>query len=122
MTMPKPYSRDLRERVVGAVEAGASCREAAATFEVGGSSASCARATAPRQVPHGHWKMTTFVAALRTYQDLEEPAVAREGIGRILDGVKQAGLPDAIRKARLLPHPAAVTAPELYLASFLDVI
>ena len=39
MTMPKPYSRDLRERVVGAVEAGASCHEAAATFEVGVSSA-----------------------------------------------------------------------------------
>jgi hypothetical protein len=39
MTMPKPYSRDLRERVVGAVEAGASCNEAAATFEVGVSSA-----------------------------------------------------------------------------------
>lgn len=37
--MPKPYSRDLRERVVRAVEAGASCHEAAATFEVGVSSA-----------------------------------------------------------------------------------
>ena len=33
--MPKPYSRDLRERVVRAVEAGASRHEAAATFEVG---------------------------------------------------------------------------------------
>jgi transposase len=38
-TMPKPYSQDLRERVVRAVEAGASCREAAATFEIGVSSA-----------------------------------------------------------------------------------
>jgi transposase len=37
--MPKPYSQDLRERVVRAVEAGASCHEAAATFEVGVSSA-----------------------------------------------------------------------------------
>ena len=37
--MPKPYSLDLRERVVRAVEAGASCREAAATFEIGVSSA-----------------------------------------------------------------------------------
>jgi|SRR5271155_563331 len=37
--MPTPYSRDLRERVVGAVEAGASCREAAAAFEVSPSSA-----------------------------------------------------------------------------------
>jgi transposase len=39
MTMPKPYSRDLRERVVRAVEAGASCHEAAAVFEVSPSSA-----------------------------------------------------------------------------------
>ena len=37
--MPKPYSRDLRGRVVGAVEAGASCHEAAAAFEVSPSSA-----------------------------------------------------------------------------------
>ena len=37
--MPKPYSQDLRERVVRAVEAGGSCREAAATFEVSPSSA-----------------------------------------------------------------------------------
>ncbi len=37
--MPKAYSQDLRERVIGAVEAGASCREAAAIFEVSASSA-----------------------------------------------------------------------------------
>ena len=37
--MPKPYSQDLRKRVVRAVEAGASCHEAAATFEIGVSSA-----------------------------------------------------------------------------------
>jgi transposase len=37
--MPKPYSGDLRERVVRAVEAGASCQEAAAAFEVSPSSA-----------------------------------------------------------------------------------
>jgi len=37
--MPKPYSQDLRERVVRSVEAGASCHEAAAAFEVGVSSA-----------------------------------------------------------------------------------
>ena len=36
--MPKPYSQDLRERVVRAVEAGASCYEAAAAFEVSVSS------------------------------------------------------------------------------------
>jgi transposase len=37
--MAKPYSQDLRERVVRAVEAGASCHEAAAAFEIGVSSA-----------------------------------------------------------------------------------
>ena len=37
--MPKPYSRDLRERVVRAVEAGASCHDAAGAFEVSVSSA-----------------------------------------------------------------------------------
>jgi transposase len=37
MAMPKPYY--LRERVVRAVEAGASCHEAAAAFEVSPSSA-----------------------------------------------------------------------------------
>ena len=37
--MPKPHSQDLRERVVRAVEAGASCHEAAAAFDVSPSSA-----------------------------------------------------------------------------------
>ena len=37
--MPKPYSQDLRERVIRAVEGGASCHEAAAIFEVSPSSA-----------------------------------------------------------------------------------
>lgn len=37
--MPKPYSQDLRERVVRAVETGVSCHEAAAIFEVSPSSA-----------------------------------------------------------------------------------
>jgi transposase len=32
--MAKPYSLDLRERVVASVAAGASCREAAETFQV----------------------------------------------------------------------------------------
>src|SRR5512134_1346742 len=33
--MSKPYSQDLRERVVAAVEGGLSCRQAAALFDVG---------------------------------------------------------------------------------------
>jgi transposase-like protein len=37
--MPKPYSNDLRERVVKAVEAGQSCRSAALRFGVSPSSA-----------------------------------------------------------------------------------
>ena len=37
--MPKAYSGDLRERVIEAVETGASRREAAERFEVSGSSA-----------------------------------------------------------------------------------
>lgn len=37
--MPKPYSQDLRDRVVRCVEMGASCHEAAAAFEIGVSSA-----------------------------------------------------------------------------------
>jgi hypothetical protein len=61
-------------------------------------------------------------ALLRTYQDLDELVVAREAISRILDSIKQAGLPDAIRKARLLPFPAAGAAPELCLKSFLDAV
>ena len=52
--MPKPYSRDLRERVVRAVEAGASCHEAAAAFEISPSSAI-------RWV--ARWRQTGLVAA-----------------------------------------------------------
>lgn len=59
---------------------------------------------------------------LRTYRDLSEPAVAKEAISRICDGVKQAGLPNAIRKARLLPFSAAVPLPELCLGSFFETI
>src|SRR4051794_2246965 len=37
--MPRPYSEDLRERVIEAVEAGSSRREAAERFEISPSSA-----------------------------------------------------------------------------------
>jgi transposase len=36
--MPKAYSGDLRERVIGAVEEGATCREAGERFEISASS------------------------------------------------------------------------------------
>jgi len=39
--MPKAYTRDLRDRVIRAVETGASCHEAAAVFAVSPSSANC---------------------------------------------------------------------------------
>lgn len=37
--MPKPYSADLRRRVIAAAEAGESCRSAAVRFEVSASAA-----------------------------------------------------------------------------------
>jgi hypothetical protein len=61
-------------------------------------------------------------ALLRAYQDIDEPAVAREAISRIACGVKQAGLSDAVRKARLLRFRAASEAPELFVASFLESV
>src|SRR5437879_6088123 len=98
--MGKPYSMDLRERVVAAVETGGlSCHQAAAQFGVGVSTAIVwvrrlreTGSVAPGQMggqkpkaisgehrawllertkaiettpPHGHWKTTTFLAALR---------------------------------------------------------
>jgi hypothetical protein len=39
-----------------------------------------------------------------------------------VDGTRAACLPDAIRKARLLPIPEKGMAPELRLGSFLDSI
>ena len=56
---------------------------------------------------------------VRTYQDLGEFAVARAAFGRIVDGIKQGDLPDAIRKARLLPFSAAA-APEACLNASLN--
>src|SRR5437764_385745 len=78
--MPKAYSGDLRERVIEAVEMGASRHEAADRYEVGVSSAvkwlqrwqeRKSAAPQPRgvrlvgHVPLGTWKTITFVAALR---------------------------------------------------------
>ena len=48
LAMPKAYSGDLRERVIEAVETGASRREAAERFEVSVSSVG-ARGGAPRR-------------------------------------------------------------------------
>ena len=54
--MPRPYSQDLRERVVGAVEAGSSARAAARLFGVSAS-------TAVKWVQR--WRRTGSVAAKR---------------------------------------------------------
>ena len=63
--MPKAYSRDLRERVITAVETGASRREAAERFEVSvasavkGCSAGISRGAPPRSRAAGafrRWK------------------------------------------------------------------
>jgi transposase len=35
--MPRPYSNDLRARVIEAIEAGASCREVAERYELSAS-------------------------------------------------------------------------------------
>src|SRR5437773_4355991 len=50
-TMPKSYSGDLRERVIEAVEAGASRREAAERFEISISSAVKWLRTWQEQIP-----------------------------------------------------------------------
>ena len=53
--MPRPYSQDLRVRLIGAVEAGASARSAARLFGVSAS-------TAVKWV--ALWRLTGSVAAL----------------------------------------------------------
>ena len=54
--MPRPYSQDLRDRVVGAVEAGSSARSAARVFGVSAS-------TAVKWIQR--WRRTGSVAAKR---------------------------------------------------------
>jgi hypothetical protein len=56
----------------------------------------------------------------RAYQHLGEISATREAISRVLDRIAEAGLPEAIRKSRLMPFRAA--APELYFGSFLDAV
>ncbi len=59
---------------------------------------------------------------LFTYHDLKETDVAKNALSRIVEGVKQAGLNDAIRKARLLPVLSKTQVPEAYLESFVEVL
>lgn len=85
--MPKSYSQDLRERVVRAVEAGTSCHEAAAIFEVSPSSAikRLARWWRPNRARPSRW-----VASARRWMR------TRNGAG--IDG-RRAG-PDAGRNSQ----------------------
>ncbi|WP_298355861.1 hypothetical protein [Rhodoblastus sp.] len=61
-------------------------------------------------------------ALLQSYLELGEPAVANEAIRRIVDDLREAGLPDAIRKARLLPFPKDGEPAEQFLGSFFDAV
>ena len=71
--MGRPYSEDLRERIVGAVAAGHSRRAAARMFGVSPGAMKLVRrygrakrgARLVAAVPYGHWKTTTFMAGLR---------------------------------------------------------
>jgi hypothetical protein len=73
--MPKPYWDDLRERVIEAVEAGASQREAAESFNLSPSSA-VKWSTSPLEA-HAEWllAMVEIVAAIRlTAKKLDTPS------------------------------------------------
>ena len=74
--MARPYSLDLRERVVAAVRAGSACREVAATFAVAPSTVVkwCRGERLKAKVPHGHWQTMTFLAALR-HDRIDAPCV-----------------------------------------------
>ena|SRR5215467_12990028 len=84
--MPKAYSLDLRERVVWFVEAGRSCRAAAAHFSVSVSFAvrlmrafRTAGSVAPR--PSGgrrHAKLDFLTARIEEKSDITMPELARE--------------------------------------------
>ncbi len=66
--MPRPYSQDLRDRVIGAVEAGRSARSAARVFGVSAS-------TAVKWVQR--WRRTGSVAAKRMGGYKRSPLDAR---------------------------------------------
>jgi hypothetical protein len=57
-------------------------------------------------------------ALLTVYAELNEPAVAREALARVVTAVQAAGMDDAIRKARLLPVSKGSIAPEASLKVF----
>src|SRR5229473_3470861 len=76
--MPRAYSQDLRERVIGAVEAGASCREAAAVFDCCGAGSDAGGN--PRQVAAARYRgqRQYGVAVLRSARhQLQKKACAR---------------------------------------------
>lgn len=59
---------------------------------------------------------------LRACDDLGEPRATTAALSGIVEGLREAGLPDAIRKSRLLPYKANNRAPEQRLQIFLDSI
>src|SRR5437899_8806629 len=79
--MTRPYSLDLRERVVATVAAGESCRKVAETYRVSVASVVtrlCGWAPRGRKllakVPQGRWRTLTFLAALR-HDRIDAPCV-----------------------------------------------
>jgi hypothetical protein len=61
-------------------------------------------------------------ALLRAYDELNEPAVAREAIERILASITEVNLTDAARKARLVPFDKKAPAPEARIGSFIESV
>lgn len=57
-------------------------------------------------------------AVLHAYEDLDEPAAARSAFASFLHDVRAAGLPEAKRKARLVPGRKGEPAPEALVAEF----
>jgi len=116
--MTRPYSEDLRERIVRVVESGTSRNAAARTswrnelpgliaerlvfLDEAWARTNMARryGRAPRgervgaAIPHGHWKTTTFIAALR-HDRITAPCVFDGAINgaRFLAWVRQALVP-----------------------------
>jgi len=62
-------------------------------------------------------------ALLQTYLEVGEPAVAKEAVARMIIGLREANLSNAICKARLVRASTTTSgAPTLYLTKFLDAV
>ncbi len=90
--MPRPYSQDLRVRLIGAVEAGASARSAARLFGVSAS-------TAVKWV--ARWRRTGSVAALPMGGSFRSPLDDHEAwILALVDGEPELTLEEIRQRLR----------------------